>query len=350
MQMEVTREQLDLDKVSLVEKAEDDQKRAQAEVQSLQEQIASAEKELQNLILDKETEKKNAEEAFLQEETRLKETLVNESEKRDFEQKLYIQEKSIKEKDLNRLKEDYEKKKSQWDNQVKTLMMQKSLQEAEANAERMRVDREARVVVRSLEAKRDELKQRLTDLEARHGSFQSNAAKEMEVLKQRWQWRKDRLWSMWQGRLDLLKKERIVLSEQIEQLQEIFNNEKQSIVQDTGRHEVEIEELKENLSKADLAARSERSQREIQLELEKTRIIAQIKECEVLITDWMDKQKAVHDDFAKQKGSLVEDLGFTDRYYRAQQDEAELFLSTFQRALALFKGQLEHFGINQDAA
>ncbi len=349
-QMQVSREQLDLDKVSLVEKAEDDQRRAEAEVKELEFKINNAERDLQNLVLEKENEKKTAEEVFLGEEIRLKETLKSESEKRDYEQKLFAQDKDMKERDLVRLREEYDKKKTHWDNQVKTLLMKKSLQDAEANVERMRVDREARVIVRSLEVKHSELQSRLKDLESRHQDMVGNSGKELDLMKQRWQWRKDRLWTMWQARVDILKKERTSLMEQLEHLQDSFNKERKALAEESQRHDSQIEEIKEALLKGHTENAGARRQREIQLELEKTRVIAQIKECETLVTDWMDKQKLSHAEFGKQKGALVEDLAFVDRYYRTQQDETELFLSSFQRALSIFKGQLERIGIKQDAA
>ena len=52
-------------------------------------------------------------------------------------------------------------------------MMQKAVHDSEHDAERLRVDRESArtLALRSLEAKRDELKQRLADLKNRHEAF-----------------------------------------------------------------------------------------------------------------------------------------------------------------------------------
>src|SRR5262249_43230105 len=152
----------------------------------------------------------------------LKETVKTESEKRDYEHKLYESQKSQLEKQIARLREEYDKKKWHWDNQVRSLMMQKSVQDAEHDAERLRVDREARTLLRNLSAQRDELKQRLADIKSRHDALVVNSQKETELIHQRWRWRKERLWSMWQGRLDILRKERAALSEQMEHLQQTF--------------------------------------------------------------------------------------------------------------------------------
>src|SRR5205807_2031712 len=97
------------------------------------------------------------------------------------------------------------------------------------DAERLRTDREARTALRSLSAQRDELKQRLADLKARHGALEANAQKETELIHQRWRWRKERLWSMWQGRLDILRKERTALSDQMEHLQQTSDRESQKL-------------------------------------------------------------------------------------------------------------------------
>jgi hypothetical protein len=350
LQIEVGKEQMDLDKATLIEQAEADQRRLESEVQSFQEKVAVMEKELQNLILDLESQKSNLETGFSQEEKLLADTLKNESEKRDFDQKLFAQEKSMKEKDLSRLREEFDKKKAQWDNQIKTLLMQKSLKDAEHEAERARVDREARVMVRSLEAKRDELKQRLSEIQSRTEANRQNSQKEIDLLKQRWQWRKDRLWSMWQSRLDLLKKERGALQAQLEQVASAFNKERQTMQEESQKGEGYLEELRQGLVLEDDRTASTRRQRNIQIELEKTRVIAQIKECETLVSEWEQNQKQSHAQFLSRKGAFVDDIEFLDRYYRAQQDETQVFLSTFQKALDLFKGQLERFGMRQDAA
>ncbi len=351
LQIEVVREQLELDKVTLAEQADEDQRRTEEEVRSLQERIAAAESDLQTLIVDKDTERKNIEDGFVQEEKILADTLKSESEKRDFEQKLFAQEKATKEKELQRLKDEFEKKKNQWDNQIKTLAMRKSLKEAESDAERARVDREARVTLRTLEAKRDEIKARLTEVESRTEAARQNSAKELDLLKQRWHWRKDRLWSMWQSRLDLLKKERSALQAQIEHLSDVFEKDRQSIREDDHRQNVQVEEMGQASILDDDRSAALRRQRNIQIELEKTRVIAQIKECETLVAEWLDRQKQTHQEFQSRKGAFVDDIEFLDQYYRVQQDETQLFLTAFQRALDLFKGQLERFGLRrQDAA
>jgi hypothetical protein len=86
-----------------------------------------AQQELNNLVLRKESEKKNIEDQYLSEENNLKETVKAESEKRDIEQKIFIQEKTAKERELQRLKDDYERRRHHWDSQIKTLTMQKSV-------------------------------------------------------------------------------------------------------------------------------------------------------------------------------------------------------------------------------
>src|SRR5205807_980408 len=105
--MMVAREQLEVDKATLVERAEEDQRNCEAEIQSLKGKIEVAERELQDVVVSKERQLKDAEEAFQMEEEALKESVRAESEKRDYEQKLFEQEKLEKEKELNRLREAY---------------------------------------------------------------------------------------------------------------------------------------------------------------------------------------------------------------------------------------------------
>jgi predicted DsbA family dithiol-disulfide isomerase len=85
----VSREQLEVDKATLIEKAEEDERRCHQEVSDLKNKIDEAERELQLLVQTRETKKKDEEEAFTKEEQALKDAIRVESEKRDYEQKLF---------------------------------------------------------------------------------------------------------------------------------------------------------------------------------------------------------------------------------------------------------------------
>lgn len=348
--MQLGKEQLEIDKATLIEKAEEDKRRCEGEVREYKEKVEAAEKELQDLILGHDQRKKDAEESFEKEESILKEAVKNETEKRDYEQKLYQQEKADKEKEINRLREEYEKKKWHWENQIRTLMMQKSVQEAEFDAEKMRVDRQARVAYRSLEAKRDELKQRLSDIKSRHQSLVTNAEKENDLLAQRWQWRKDRLWSMLKNRLDVIRKEREALSEQLENLSQHFSTQQTHTVEAEGRENKRIDDLQQFIIQITDKNQGQMKQKEIQLELEKTRILAQIKECESLIDDWMDRLQMMQAELSKRTSGFGEQISFLDRHYQEEEKQTELFLQSFQKALVALGERLPDIGREKNAA
>lgn len=348
--MQVAREQLEIDKATLIEKAEEDQRRLEREIKDMQDKVASAEVEHQELTAKIDNERKDAEEKYQREESLLKEAVRNETEKRDYEQRLFEQEKADKEKEIAKLRDEYEQKKSQWDNQIRTLLMQKSVQDAEHDAERLRVDREARVVVRSLEAKREELKHRLADLKSRHQSVVGHSEKEKDLLEQRWRWRRDRLWSMWQNRLDVLKKERVAINEQLETLIQKFTKTQSDLKEEGGRTERRIDEIQQSISQTGESSHGQKRQREIQLELEKTRIIAQIKECESHLSDWMDRLKTTQDEVGRRNVGLVEQMNYLDRWYREEEKETELFLHSFQKALSLLQASLAAASPSKDAA
>jgi hypothetical protein len=347
--MIIAKEQLDIDKATLIEKAEEDQRRSEVEIGELKIKIEACEKELQDLVVRSEQRKKEAEEGYQREENLLKEAVKTEADKRDYEQKLFEQEKSIKEKELNRLKEDYEKKKWYWDNQIRTLMMQKSVQDAEHDAERLRIDREARTHLRSLEAKRDELKQRLSDIKNRHENVAANGEKETELINQRWRFRRDRLWTVWQNRLDVLKKERESLQQQIEALQDTFSKERVRMVDTEAREEKRIDELQQFVIHMTENNKGQQKQKAIQIELEKTRIIAQIKECETLITDWMDRLKLTQDEVLKNHAGLAEQVNYLDRWYREEEKETQLMLHSLQSALSILGDALSQIGLENAA-
>lgn len=348
--IKVAKEQLEIDKATIVEKAEEDQRRCEADVRDLDEKVNTTELELQNLILSNETASKEAEENFQKEEALLKDTVKSETDKRDYEQRLYQEERGAREKEINQLREEYEKKKWHWENQIRALSMKKSVQEAEFEAERMRIDREARVNFRSLEARRDELKQRLSDLKARHEALAKNAAKEKELMNQRWQWRRDRLWTMWQNRLDLIKQERSALHEQLGQLMETFKTEKTEAAHREAVEEKKISDLQAFVFHLTDQHAGAHKNREIQIELEKTRFIAQIKECESLITDWMDRLKGAQEDLAKFNTQFGGQMDFAERFCREEEQETQLFLHDLQRALTHLKVKTEGTKTKQDAA
>lgn len=349
LSMKVAREQLEIDKATLVEKAEEDQRKCEAEVADLRAKVNSAERELQDFTVNHEKVKKETEEAYLKEEVMLKDAVKSESERRDFEQKLYEQEKTGKEKELNRLKEEYEKKKWHWDNQLRSLMMQKAVHDSEYDADRLRVDREARTALRSLEAKRDELKQRLSDLKARHTSVSANAEKETQLINQRWHWRRDRLWALWQNRLEVLKKERVALREQIEALETTFEKEKRQMDDSDSRDTKRTDDVQSYLSQAQLKNVGQKKQREIQFELEKTRLFAQIKELETLISDWTDRMKQTQTEVSKEASNVAAQVGFLDKWYRDEEQETQAFLRDVQTAMSVVQGILERLGLKRAA-
>ncbi|MCG3205223.1 MAG: hypothetical protein KCHDKBKB_01942 [Elusimicrobia bacterium] len=347
--MKVLREQLEVDKATLIEKAEVDQQQCEVEVVDLRNKVISGEKELQDLVLRHEQAKKQMEEAFQKEESLLKETVKTESERRDYEQKLFEQEKTSKEKELNRLKEEYEKKKWQWDNQIRSLMMQKAVRDSEYDAERLRVDREARTSLRSLEAKRDELKQRLADVKNRTAAVSANSEKEINLIKQRWQWRRDRLWALWQNRLDVLKKERISLQEQIEILSQKFLKETSHLREAENQDLKRTDEMQSFLLQMDENNKGQKKQREMQFELEKTKLFAQIKELETTISDWIDRMKMTHSEVLKESSGVGAQVGFLDKWYRQEEQETQVFLRAVQEALSVVEAIFESLGAKKAA-
>ena len=349
MALLLSKEQLDVDKATLVEKAEDDQRQCEREVKELQENLAAAEKSFETFVLEHEKRKKDTEEAYARDEGILKESVKTESEKRDYEQKLFEQEKVQREREIGRLREELEKRTWHWDNQIRTLLLQKSVQDAEYDAERMRVDREARAALRGLEAKRDELRQRLNELKARHAGLDANAKKEMEVISQRWQFRRDRLWSVWQARLDALKKERETLHEQIAALQETFQKERKRAEESEKTSDRRINELETFLISSSENQRGDRKQRDIQFELEKTRVLAQIKECETHVAEWMDRLKRTQQEVGQRGAGLSAELGFLDRWYRQEETETAAFLKEVHDAVSALQDALVRAGV-QDAA
>lgn len=347
--MLLAKQQLDIDKATIVEKAEEEQRRTEAEVKDLQERLARAEREFQELVADHDRRKKDAEEAFEREEAILKEAVKTEADKRDYESKLFEQEKETKQKEINRIKEDLEQKTYQWDNQVRSLLLQKSVQDSEHDAERLRSDREARTALRALEARRAELQQRLNDVKARHAGLEANAKKELEVIGQRWHFRRDRLWTLWQSRLDVLKKERHALQDAISGLQETFMKEKRRSDELSASHGERVHELERYLMTSGENRRADKKQRQIQFELEKTRLLAQIKECETHVAEWSDRLKRTQEEVVKKNSGIVADLGYLDRWYREEEQETETFLRTIQDTIAMMEDALGRMDV-RDAA
>ncbi|MFN0116925.1 MAG: hypothetical protein ACKVQC_01360 [Elusimicrobiota bacterium] len=347
--LKLSKDQLEIDKVTLIEKAEEEERLCAKEVAELQKKIEHDEKALEILILESEKNKKELEEGYHREESILKESVQAESQKRDFEQKLFEQEKLTKEKELQRLKEEYDKRKWQWDNQVRTLMMQKSVLDAQYDADRLKVDREARLQVRGLEAKRGELRQRLSELQNRKDTIKETGQKEQDLIQQRWKWRRERLWGMWQNRLQVLKKERLVLQEQIQDIQEKFSKESSSSAEMEQREEKRIDDLREFVLQMSEKNRGQNKQKGIQNELEKTRLIAQIKECEALVENWVERMKMTQDDVMKANQGLAQELNYLDKWYREEEKETQLFLHEFQNALSILNQALSSITL-KDAA
>jgi len=348
--MMIAKEQLEVDKATLIEKAQEDQKQCEKEIQELQKNVEDIEKEFQTFTLDKDKRIKNEEEGFDQEEKGLKEALRVESEKRDYEQKLHEQEKTQKQKELNTLREDYEKKKWYWDNQMRNLMMQKSVLEAEYNAEKMRVDREARVALKSLEAKRDELKQTFSGIKSRYAALKNQDVKETELRNQRWRWRKDRLWSMWQNRLTVIKKERTSIQSQLAAFESTFFSDRSQLRDDQHHEQRKIDNLQQFIIQVGDRNKGDRKQKEVQIELEKTRILAQIKECETLITEWKDRLKTVQEDVNKQNIASTEQMRFLERFFKEEEQETTLFLRDLKNIISLIEVRLNTLSASEDAA
>lgn len=334
------KEKLAFDKKTIIANAETDQKKCEADIEELKQKIVTSERELQDLVISQEQKKKNEEESYVREEDVIKESLRNETAKRDHEQKMFEQEKLIKQKELNQLREEYERKKWHWENQLRTLMMKKSVQEAELDAERLRTDREARVVLRSLEAKRDELKQRLAEIKGRHANLEKNFKKETDLIQQRWSWRKERLWSIWQERIEVLRKERGIVQEQLNALLETFSSERTQKTEDEKHQDQRVQDLQQFVLHMESNTQGQRKGREIQNELEKTRLIAQVKECETLIQDWMDRLKRAEEEFNAGRERFGEQLNFVDRLYRDEQGEGEVFLNELQRAIMTLSSRI----------
>jgi|GEM_PF-6065666 len=339
--MTIAKNQLDVDKATLIEKAEADQKECEKNIQVLQDKVQAAETELQSLVLDKEKRAKEDQEIFEREESALKQTVQAESEKRDYEQKLLEQERNIKSKELSQMKEEYEKKKWYWDNQIRNLLMQKSVQQAEFDAERLRVDREARVALKSLEAKREELKQRLAELKSRHAQLESHETKEKELRNQRWQWRKDRLWSMWRSRLEVLRKERQVLQDQLQAIDLSFSQEREMTIREEEKEKQRADELHQNFIRLTDDNQALRKQKELQIELEKTRLSAQIKECETLITEWQDRLHEIQDAITKRNAEFGNQFQFLDRLCKEEESETETFLHNLRNVITALESRIK---------
>ena len=347
--MAVAREQLEVDRASIVERAEDDQRRCEADLNDLKEKLALAEREFQELVVRHEQAKKDEDEACRREETSIRDAVKAEGEKRDVEQKIFEQEKAQLEKELVRLREDYEKKKWQWDNQVRALAMQKTLQESEHEGEKLSTDREARQVLRGLEAKRDELKQRLADVKSRTNALIANGEKEMDLLRQRWNWRRERLWSLWQSRLETLRKERAAVQEEIDALRQMFASERQRLEDRTTAENDRIAKMQEQVLTSGERDRGHKKQREIQFELEKTRLYAQIRECETHLSEWMDRFKQVDEETGRSRKKLLEQVQDLERWYREEEQETRLFLQVIQDTAGAIERFYERTGI-EDAA
>ena len=227
--------------------------------------------------------------------------------------------------------------------------LQRRQHDSEYDADRLRVDREARTALRSMEAKRDELKQRLSDVKNRHSHLQANAEKETQLINQRWHWRRDRLWALWQNRLEVLKKERLALHEQIELLQQTFNKEKAQMTESESRDTKRADDVQGYMLQMQEKNNGQRKQREIQFELEKTRLLAQIKELEISISDWTDRMKQTQAEVSKEASGIAAQVGFLDRWYREEEEETQVFLRDVQNAMSVVQTLLDRMGIKKAA-
>ncbi|OVE77045.1 hypothetical protein BVX98_03760 [bacterium F11] len=341
MSLVMSEEQLQVDKVTLIEKAELDKSQLEKEVEELQGDAERSKQELETLILNRGKTIKNEEEAFDQEEKQLKDAVRLEAENREYEQKRFEQDKKQKEKELNRLREDYERKKWYWDNEIRNLTMKRSVQESEFDAERMRSEREARASLRSLEAKKDQLKQTLAGLKGRYDGVKAQDDNENQLRRQRWQWRKDRLWTMWQNRMVTLKKEREALREHIQALENAFFKQREDIREEERQQEKKLDDLQQFILHFSDKKAGQQQQQEIQKELEKTRLLAQIRECETLVTDWEDRLKTSQKERSKQSQSFSEQVQFLDRFYKEEEQETELFLRDLKTLMSLMETRLK---------
>lgn len=348
--IQMAKEQLEVDKASLIEKAQEEERETDRDIASLQAKIAEEEKELQKLILEKEGAARNAEERFEEEENALREALKAEAARRDYEQKLFEGEKLQKEKELNRLKDDYEKKKWYWDNQIRNLTMKKSVQEAEFDAEKMRADREARVTVKSLRSKFDEMRQQLANLKSRREALEKQKNKDDEIRGQRFRWRKDRLWSLWQSRLETMKKERLIIEEKLDALLETFERDRSLLSDREARENRRIEEIHQQILHVGGRQSGLRRQREIQFELEKTRLLAQIKECETLLSDWTDRLKRSQEEAQRDSKSFGEQMSFLEKFFRQEEQETEVFLHQLRGRVTDLEAMMARLDLREDAA
>ena len=93
----------------------------------------------------------------------------------------------------------------------------------------------------------------------------------------------------------------------------------------------------------------QRKQREIQFELEKTRLLAQIKELEISISDWTDRMKQTQAEVSKEASGIAAQVGFLDRWYREEEEETQVFLRDVQNAMSVVQTLLDRMGIKKAA-
>jgi DNA gyrase/topoisomerase IV subunit A len=151
------------------------------------------------------------------------------------------------------------------------------------------------------------------------------------------------------GELETIKKERTALHEQLDQLMSTFTKEKADAVTKEAQEEQKVGELQQFVFHLTDQTEGVKKQRQIQIELEKTRFIAQIKECETLIADWVDRIKAAQEDLATFNAQFGGQMTFAERIFRDEEQETQLFLHDLQRAMTLLNAKTDG-KVTKDAA
>jgi replicative DNA helicase len=93
----------------------------------------------------------------------------------------------------------------------------------------------------------------------------------------------------------------------------------------------------------------QKKQKEIQIELEKTRVLAQIKELETVMSEWMDRLKETQAQVSKESTGVAAHVGYLDRWYREEERETELFLHDVQNAMSVINSFFEQEGMKRAA-
>jgi hypothetical protein len=141
----------------------------------------------------------------------------------------------------------------------------------------------------------------------------------------------------------------VALHEQIEALQQKFDQEKAHMFESETRDGKRTDDVQGYMLQMQEKNMGQRKQREIQFELEKTRLFAQIKELETLIGDWTDRLKQTQTEVSKEASGIAAQVGFLDRWYRDEEQETQVFLHDVQEAMSVIQALLEQMGLKKAA-